>query len=163
MVNSFENENARDAQQISRRIAREVSLRALYVMEMRNCSADEALKDSLVNSGENVPKYAKRLLDDVHKNKEQINDIIRAKVKKWEFHRIALLDRLVLRLALNELLFFPDIPPKVAINEAIEIAKKYSTDRSGQFVNGILDAIYIDLSSGKLNLESENNQDVSGG
>ncbi|HET56271.1 MAG TPA: N utilization substance protein B, partial [Ignavibacteria bacterium] len=58
-----------------------------------------------------------------------------------KFERIALLDRLILRLALCELLFFEEIPPKVTINEAIDLAKKFSTEDSGRFVNGILDAV----------------------
>jgi len=63
-------------------------------------------------------------------------------VENWEFGRIALIDRLILRLALCELLHFDEIPPKVTINEAIDLAKKYSTSQSGRFVNGILDSLY---------------------
>jgi N utilization substance protein B len=78
--------------------------------------------------------------------------MIREKVNNWEMERIALIDRILLRIAIAELLYFPDIPPKVSINEAIEIAKEYSTAKSGKFINGVLDAILTDLKqSGKLN------------
>jgi transcription antitermination protein NusB len=66
-------------------------------------------------------------------------------VKNWDFHRIAVVDRNVLRLAVYEMLFRHDIPPVVSINEAVDVAKKYSTEESGGFVNGILDRIRADL------------------
>ena len=70
----------------------------------------------------------------------------------WDLSRIALIDRILLRMGICEILFFPDIPPKVSINESIEIAKDYSTSSSGKFINGILDAILDDLKKdGKLN------------
>jgi N utilization substance protein B len=71
--------------------------------------------------------------------------MIRRKAVNWEFNRIAIMDKLILRMALCEFLYFPDIPPKVTIDEAIEVAKKFSTEKSGRFVNGILDAVLIDL------------------
>ena len=134
----------------TRRAAREVTLRAIYVLEMRGCEPAEALRDPLVSNGETPPAYSVRLLTHIERFREHLDDLIRAKVEKWEFHRIAVLDRLILRMAVAELLYFPDVPPKVTINEAIEIAKMYSTDKSGRFVNGILDAIYSDISNGRL-------------
>jgi N utilization substance protein B len=71
--------------------------------------------------------------------------MIKRKAVNWEFSRIAVMDKLILRMALCEFLCFEDIPPKVSIDEAIEIAKKYSTEKSGRFVNGILDAVLNDL------------------
>ncbi len=106
--------------------------------------------DPLVTDGSLPPAYTVRLLTHVEQYREQLDDLIRAKVEKWEFHRIAVVDKLILRMATAELLYFPDVPPKVSINEAIEIAKKYSTGKSSQFVNGILDAVYGDLNSGRL-------------
>ena len=66
-------------------------------------------------------------------------------IKNWEYGRIAVIDKLILRLALCEILHFPEIPPKVTINEAIDLAKKFSTEESGRFVNGILDGLYKKL------------------
>ncbi len=134
----------------TRRVARETALRAVYVIEMRNCDVADALGDSLVVNTESPPAYTVRLLTHVERYREHLDDLIRAKVEKWEFHRIAVIDRLILRLAVAELLYFPDVPPKVSINEAIEIAKSYSTDKSGRFVNGVLDAIFSDISNGRL-------------
>lgn len=134
----------------SRRLAREIALKVAYALEMRECSLEEILKDHLIVGDQLPPAYCVRLLTHVEQYKEQLDEIIRTKVEKWEFHRIATLDRIILRLATAELLHFPDVPPKVSINEAIEIAKKYSTEKSGRFVNGILDAVYNDLTSGKV-------------
>ena len=68
--------------------------------------------------------------------------VIEKRLKNWELQRIAVIDKVILRLALAEILYFSDIPPEVSINEAIELAKKYSTEKSSKFINGILDAIY---------------------
>lgn len=141
-----------------RRIARETALKAIYVLEMRGCGIAEALQDALVSTNGSPPAYSTRLLADAEKYREQIDDLIREKVEKWEFHRIALIDRLILRIAVVELLYFPDVPPKVTINEAIEIAKEYSTDKSGQFINGVLDAVYGDIGSGKIILNNRSNR-----
>ena len=70
---------------------------------------------------------------------------IKQHTKNWEISRLALIDKIILYISLNELTNFPDIPTKVTINEAIDIAKKYSTAKSGRFVNGILDASLIQL------------------
>ena len=72
-------------------------------------------------------------------------DYIRPKLKNWEPERIALLDMLLMRMGVSEFLYFETIPPKVTINEYIDIAKEYSTAQSGQFINGILDGIHKDL------------------
>ena len=70
---------------------------------------------------------------------------IKACSQNWDFLRIAVVDRNILRLAIYEMFFRPDIPPVVSINEAIELAKKFSTEESGAFVNGILDRVKLDL------------------
>lgn len=76
---------------------------------------------------------------------EECERLITSKIENWELDRIALMDRLILRLGIVELLEFEDIPPRVTVNEAIELAKNFSTAKSGKFVNGVLDAILIDL------------------
>ena len=77
--------------------------------------------------------------------KELALDYIKPKLKNWEPDRIALLDMILMRMGVCEFLFFETIPPKVTINEYIDMAKEYSTQQSGQFVNGILDNIHKDL------------------
>ena len=75
-------------------------------------------------------------------NKEWCEEQIKIRLNNWEFDRVALLDRLLLILAISEIHFIDDVPPKVSISEAIEIAKQYSTEESAGFVNGVLDNIY---------------------
>ena len=79
------------------------------------------------------------------KIRAEIDKLIKSKVMHWESDRIAVIDRMILRIGIAELLYFPDIPPKVTINEAIEIGKIFSTANSGRFINGVLDAILEEL------------------
>jgi transcription antitermination factor NusB len=74
-------------------------------------------------------------------NSKQCDELISNATIKWQFARLSLVDKSILRLSVYQLKFCPDIPPKVVINEAIELAKKYSTDKSPAFVNGVLDAV----------------------
>ena len=97
-------------------------------------------------------EFAKKLFIRTQDMAEEADEIVTRYTKNWELSRIALIDRLLLRLAICEMLCFEDIPPKVSINEAIEVAKRYSTDRSGKFINGILDAILSEFKrEGRLN------------
>jgi len=134
---------------VSRRMSREIALRAVYVIEMRDCTVDESLKDTLVTEGQAISEFTIELIKNTVKHSDQLDEIIRNKIEKWEFHRVAMIDRLILRLAVAEMLYFPDIPPKVSINEAIEIGKKFSTENSGRFINGVLDSVYGDMGRGE--------------
>jgi N utilization substance protein B len=89
--------------------------------------------------------FADRLVRGVLENREQLDDIIRKHAKNWDLHRMAAVDRNVMRLAIHEMLHRDDIPPVVSINEAVDVAKKFSTADSGEFVNGILDKVKADL------------------
>ncbi|HUR10422.1 MAG TPA: transcription antitermination factor NusB [Flavitalea sp.] len=89
--------------------------------------------------------FALKLLETTREKKELALDYIRPKLKNWEPDRIALLDMLLMRMGVCEFLFFETIPPKVTINEYIDLAKEYSTQQSGQFINGILDNIHKEL------------------
>jgi len=132
----------------SRRTAREIALKASYAMEMRACTMEEALADPLITEGNPPPPFTVTILQAMESNRFQLDNLIRERVERWEFVRVALLDRLVLRMGVAELFHIDEVPPKVTINEAIEIAKKYSTDSSSRFVNGVLDSIYTDLCGG---------------
>lgn len=95
--------------------------------------------------------FAKSLLATVLEKKEHIESLIFPKLKNWDAERIASLDMILMKMGVAELLYFETIPPKVTINEYIELAKEYSTPQSGQFVNGILDSIHKELAgAGKL-------------
>ena len=89
--------------------------------------------------------FADRLVRGVLEHREQLDDIIRKHAKNWDLHRMAAVDRNVMRLAIHEMLHRDDIPPVVSINEAVDVAKKFSTADSGKFVNGILDKVKADL------------------
>jgi len=89
--------------------------------------------------------FAKQLILKVIECTKELDSLIRQRVEHWEFNRLAIIDRIILRMSICELLYFDDIPPKVTINEAIEIARDYSTEKSDKFVNGVLDSILDDL------------------
>lgn len=90
-------------------------------------------------------QFARSLLTTVLNKKEYLVDLIKPKLKNWEADRIAILDMILMQMGLAEFLYFETIPPKVTINECIDLAKAYSTPQSGQFVNGILDSIHKEL------------------
>ncbi|HEY4416240.1 MAG TPA: transcription antitermination factor NusB [Verrucomicrobiae bacterium] len=85
--------------------------------------------------------FAEPLIKGVLQYREAIDEKIKSHAKNWDFHRIAAVDRNIMRLAIYEMLYRDDIPPVVSINEAVDIAKKFSTEDSGKFVNGILDKV----------------------
>jgi len=89
--------------------------------------------------------FAKELLQTVINKKEHVTELIRVRLKNWDPDRIAVLDMILMQMGVCEFLYFPTIPPKVTINEYIDLAKDYGTTQSGHFVNGILDGIHKDL------------------
>ena len=126
-----------------RREIREVVLQALYSEEVSGNPWKEVI-DAVIKpklSGEKKEhKFAERLFLKAAKHKEQLDEIIQDHIENWKINRLATIDKLILRMAICEFLYFEEIPTKVTINEAIEIAKRFSTNKSGKFVNGILDA-----------------------
>lgn len=91
-----------------------------------------------------VVAFAQRLVEGTLQHRDEIDQRLQAVTRNWDLKRMAIVDRNVLRMAAYELLYCADVPPKVAINEAIEIGKKFSTANSGGFINGILDRVRID-------------------
>jgi transcription antitermination protein NusB len=136
-----------------RRIIREKALQVLYAYEMNNEGHKATMLSLLEDVDDPLDKeFANDLITKVIKHSDELDKKIKERVANWEMNRIALIDKVLLRIGICELLYFPDIPPKVSINESIEIAKEYSTARSGKFINGILDAILSELKeNGKLN------------
>ena len=128
----------------SRRQAREKTLQILYAHEMTGFEITEIL-DDLCKPGEPYRNFVRALAKRTVAIKTELDDWISQKVEKWALDRLAIIDRILIRVALCEILHFTDIPPKVSINEAIDIAKRFSTEKSGAFINGILDAVYKDL------------------
>ncbi len=127
----------------NRRKAREIVLNALYYYEMTGNDTVTIIQK--ITNKKNVNKaikdYAKRLLEETMKNLDTIDKKLKKIIKNWDLNRVAIIDKSILRFATAEILFSPDIPVKVSIDEAVEIAKTYSTENSGRFVNGILDEI----------------------
>lgn len=126
-----------------RRDAREAAVQYLYQREIHSDGSDAGLEEfyALRGLSPSAKKFCDSLLRGWAAHREAIDEQIRRHAKNYEFHRLSAVDRNILRLAAFEILHCPDVPPAVAINEAIEIAKKYSTAESGKFVNGILDNI----------------------
>lgn len=122
---------------------RELALQLLYQLDLRGedvlAAAEELLADE--ESDREARNFALHLMRGTHEEREAIDAIIRGVAQNWDIARMAVIDRNVLRLATYELLHSKDVPPKVAINEAIELGKRYSTQNSGAFINGILDKI----------------------
>ena len=128
-----------------RRQSRELALQFLYGYGMnRSGRPTEEVIIDFWNSNrapEDVRQFATDLVTGTLDNLDRIDNIIREHATNWKLDRIALVDKNILRLAIYELNYREDIPPAVTINEAVEIAKKFSTPRSGKFVNGILDKV----------------------
>jgi transcription antitermination protein NusB len=140
-------------QKYKRRLIREKVLQVLFAYEMNNESL-QFLIDEIFEGVTNDSdlKFGNELINKTRIHKDELDEMIKKRVANWEMSRIALIDRILLQIGICEILYFPDIPPKVSINESIEIAKEFSTAGSAKFINGILDAILSEeRKSGKLN------------
>lgn len=126
-----------------RRRAREAALSILYQLEFRSENLPEVFRAYWADHPcpPEVQAFAEELIAGTVAHREEIDSLIASHAEHWHFSRIALVDRNILRVATYELLFRKDIPEKVILNEAIEIAKQYGSEDSSRFVNGILDRI----------------------
>lgn len=123
--------------------AREFALKALYQIEMTkdNCPDSLDIFWSDHKAEEDVKEFATGLISGTMDNLKKIDEVISKHASNWDISRMAKVDRNIMRIAAYELLFREDIPPRVSINEAVDIAKKYGDMESGKFVNGVLDSI----------------------
>jgi transcription antitermination factor NusB len=123
--------------------ARELALQFLYQLDLRGEDLLPEARDSITaeERDSETTRFALRLVQGAFEHRVEIDRMIQGVAQNWNISRMAVVDRNVLRLATFELLHCQDIPPKVAINEAIELGKRYSTQNSGAFINGILDKI----------------------
>ncbi|MFH1395446.1 MAG: transcription antitermination factor NusB [Candidatus Omnitrophota bacterium] len=127
-----------------RTLSREIALKILYANDITKESVEECSRKYRDNNEvpeKSVDEFSDFLVKGVDANKQKIDGIIIKYAENWQLDRMATIDRNILRIAIFELLYDEGIPPKVTINEAIEIAKKYGDKNSGKFVNGILDKI----------------------
>lgn len=131
-----------------RRKAREIALQFLYQLDVRGAD-DAAPYEAEFWAGQSVGadtgNYARTLVAGTTANRERIDEVLSQVTEHWELDRMAVVDRNILRLAVYELLWESDVPPKVAITEALEVAKKFGTGESSRFINGVLDRVHKEL------------------
>jgi len=133
----------------TRREGRELALQLLYALELNPINVQEMLRLSRENSrasAEEARVFAEELVDGVVANRDAIDKIIVEKSKNWAISRMARVDLNIIRVAVFELVFLSDIPKNVTMNEAIEVAKKFGTEDSPAFINGMLDEIAATIS-----------------
>ena len=130
-----------------RRSSRELALKFLYQFELNGGDLDEQIKLFLErnSSQEDVANFMKELVVSLIDKMEEIDEIIQKFSDHWILDRMTVIDRNILRMGACELLFNFSTPPKVVINEAIDIAKKYGNEDSPEFINGILDKVYNEI------------------
>jgi N utilization substance protein B len=128
----------------NRRQARECALEVLYRLDLVGDEPEHTIAEILLrkNPSEEAETYLRRLVDATMGHQPEIDAVLRKHLTRWRLERLTVLDRAILRLAAAEILYFDDVPPKVSINEAVEVAKKYGDDEAGKFVNGVLDGIF---------------------
>lgn len=127
--------------------ARLLAVQFLFQRDFNNDSLEQALSDFWADRkcSAKAREFAEHLIRGVDKKRDELDRRIREYAKNWDLHRMGAVDRNAMRVALYEMLYCPDIPPVVSINEAVEIAKELSSRDSGKFVNGILDRALRDL------------------
>lgn len=134
-----------------RRLARECALEVLYRLELVGDEPEDTIQELLVrkNPSDEGEAHLRRIVATVQARRREVDMTLRRHLRRWRLERLKMLDRSILRIGCAEILFFDDVPPKVAINEAVDIAKKFSDDDSGRFVNGVLDGVYRERLAGE--------------
>ncbi|GAA3405454.1 transcription antitermination factor NusB [Paenibacillus hodogayensis] len=152
---------------MKRRLAREIALQSLYQIDMNEVSPETAIETSLeearsdneaeleIGSGEVAGSlYLSDLVVGTIRQKERIDETLSVYLTGWKVDRLSKVDRQILRLAAYEMLFTNEVPPKVVVNEAIELAKRFGSDESGKFVNGVLGKLIKELDQIKSSFEA---------
>jgi N utilization substance protein B len=135
--------------------ARELAMQALFYMDAQKNTSEEMLArfcDNFCPSKKTLPFFLK-LVNGVRQAMPEIDALIERFSKNWKIGRMSGVDRNVMRIAVYEMLYCSDIPPKVSINEAIDVGKKFGTEDSGAFINGIIDSIRIAIENNDINLK----------
>lgn len=124
-----------------------LTIQVLFHMEYSPDSPEESfqLVSESFDSPAGILDFSRDLVLGIWKNREDLDKLIRQASKNWRLERMSRVDRNILRVGVFEILFMKDIPPKVSIDEAVELGKKFGTEESGAFINGILDNIYNKL------------------
>jgi N utilization substance protein B len=147
----------------TRRKSRELAMQALFCMDMLNNESTELMEQlrDMLKLAPDMERFYMTLIRGVLENKSRIDPLIEQFSSNWKISRMGCVDRNILRIAAYELLFCPDIPPKVSINEAVDIGKLYGTEESGAFINGILDSIYQHQSADEKITEEKPHKSIS--
>ncbi|HEX7058212.1 MAG TPA: transcription antitermination factor NusB [Bacilli bacterium] len=140
---------------MKRRLARAIAVQSLYHMEMNDSGVEAAISMAInetkaensddAENNEPIPEYLRGLVVETWGKKAVLDDLLSGYLKGWKLERLSKVDRQILRVAAYEMLYGKDVPPKAAINEAIELAKHFGDDESGKFVNGVLGNMLKDL------------------
>lgn len=147
-----------------RRKAREVALKVLYELDVLNIPVEEAIELFWQNfdAPEEAKTFSTVLIEGAWHNRKEIDKIISSCSEHWSLDRMSRVDKNILRMAVYELIHCDDIPPKVTLNEAIDLGKIYGSENSGAFINGVLDAIYLKLASEKeKKFDTQNTSELS--
>lgn len=127
---------------MNRRKSREIAMKLLFEMTINKEHYEEILSNFKENTDINLEdldfQYIKNIINGIEENKEEIDKKIQQNLKNWKLSRLSKIDITILRISTYEMLYLEDVPDKVAVNEAIELAKKYSSDNSPSFINGVL-------------------------
>ncbi|MBM7701585.1 transcription antitermination factor NusB [Metabacillus iocasae] len=129
---------------MKRRTAREKALQAVFQYDLGQIEPAEAIQN--VAPQQEVDSFLQRLVLGTVEHKEEIDAMIRTHLEKWTLERVSTVDRSILRLAIYEMKYEQDIPTSVTLNEAIELAKKFSDEQASRFINGVLSKVVMDLS-----------------
>ncbi|HHW74771.1 MAG TPA: transcription antitermination factor NusB [Firmicutes bacterium] len=137
---------------MSRRLAREAAFKALFQIDLGKSTTEQALRYILqgLKLKESELLFARDLVEGAHRNRTELDALIQKYLVRWELQRLGTVDRNLLRLALFEILYRPDIPAAVAINESLELAKRYGcSEEEVSFINGLLDRVAAEFSKGE--------------
>ena len=135
-----------------KRQARIITLQAIYAHELKGSELDDTcnfMMDAEKPPSIDIIKYGKQLSNLIFMHTDELDKLIISRSKNWDFDRITLIDKLILRMALAEMAYVDEVPPKVSNAEGVEIAKQFSTEDSSSFINGILDSVYNEKIKGK--------------
>lgn len=136
---------------MSRRSARETVFKTLFQSDITGESPETVLSQEMMQ--ESIPQeadkdFARAMIAGITEKISELDEALAPHLKKWAIKRLPFTDRAILRLAIYEILFDSEVPAAVSINEALELAKKYSDEKSAAFINGVLDKIYRNISEG---------------
>ena len=137
----------------NRRKSRELAMQALFYMDMNSNGSEEMLVERFCTNfslSKKARPFFLKLVNGVLQTKFELDSIIEDFSDHWKIGRMACVDRNVIRIAVYELMYCRDIPSKVSINEAVDIGKRFGTEESGAFINGILDSIRMALEKNKI-------------